>query len=304
MINRYSYKDITWIDLEAPTREEVLKVATEYNIDSKIAEDLLTPSLKARVEVYPEFLCLTLHFPALKHSHKMGTDQEIDFIIGKKFMITTRYDAMDPIHEFSKIFEVNSILEKSSLGKHSGFVFFYMITHIYHALTHELNFIRDSLRDIEEKIFSGKEKEMVLALSKVSRNLLDFKRATDLHKEILQSLHTAGVDFFGQEFAPNMRLILSEYYKIENGAKNNLDFLRELRDTNNVLVSTKQNEIMKTLTGIALIAVPVSLISALFQIDAVSRPIIGKPNDFWIILSVMGATVLLMYAYFKHKKWL
>lgn len=304
MINRYVYRDITWIDIESPTREEIKEISTEFNINSFVSEDLITPSIKPKVEVYQDFICLTLHFPAIKHSHKYSANQEIDFIIGKKFLITTRYDSIDPLHEFSKIFEVNSILDKSEMGKHGGYLFFHMIKHVYKSLGHELDYIRDNLKDAEEKIFSGMEKEMVMAISNINRNLLDFKRATDPHKDILNSLELAGSHFFGSEFSVVLRLISGEYFKIESVVKNNLEFLKELRDTNVALVTTKQNEVMKILTSIAIIAVPTSVISSLFQINAVSRPIIGKEGDFLVIILLMSGSMFLMYAFFKYKKWL
>jgi Mg2+ and Co2+ transporter CorA len=80
--------------------------------------------------------------------------------------------------------------------------------------------------------------------------------------------------------------------------------LHELRETNNSLVSTKQNEVMLVLTLTAFVTFPLSLMASLFGMGALHTPIIGQPFDFWIILTIMGIASLAMFGYFHYKKWL
>jgi len=82
------------------------------------------------------------------------------------------------------------------------------------------------------------------------------------------------------------------------------DFLHELRETNNSLLSTKQNETMRVLTIMALLTFPLALFVAIFDINATSNPIIGLPYDFWIIVGAVVSVGIAMFAFFKHKKWL
>src|SRR3989344_2952266 len=197
MVSRYTHKSVTWVDVETPTKEEVRKLMDEFSIHPLVAEELLLPTVKPKVELYnDQFIYLILHFPAFRHTHTAGTDQEVDFIIGRNFIITTRYDTIDPLHKFSKIFEVNSILDRSDIGEHAGFVFFYMIKKLYKALEHELEYISDRLHATEEHIFKGMEKEMVIELSNISRELLAFKQAIALHREVLESFEIAARSFF------------------------------------------------------------------------------------------------------------
>src|SRR3989338_10005026 len=121
MISRYTYKDLVWIDLESPTQEEVRGVMEEFDIHPLVANELLVSTLRPKVDLYSNFIYLILHFPTISHKHRGKTEQEIDFIVGKKFLITTNYDLVDSLHEFSKVFEVHSILERSNIGDHAGY---------------------------------------------------------------------------------------------------------------------------------------------------------------------------------------
>jgi len=200
--------------MERPTHAEVRALMEEFDIHPIVADELLSPSLRPKVDRYPDFIYLILHFPAIRHSHSTS-QQEVDFLIGKKFIITVRYELLDPLHKFSKIFEVNSILDKSDIGAHAGFLFFYMIRKIYASLGHELTIIGEALKDVEDRIFKGQEREMVAQLSIVHLDLLSFHRALRLHKPVLQSLGYACEEFFGKDFRHYTDNIVGEYYKVE-----------------------------------------------------------------------------------------
>ena len=302
MITRYSHKNLTWVDLESPTQDEVRSIMNEFHINPLAADELLAPTLKPKVDTYENFIYLILHFPAFKHSNTLNQNQEVDFVIGKNFLITARYDTIDPIHKFSKVFEVNSILDKSDMGTHAGYLFFYMIKKLYKAISHELEFLENSLDEIEEQIFRDREREMVVEISKVSRQLLNFKQALVAHKDVLSSFEAAGKSFFGTAFSYHLRTIVGEYYKVENEIKFNVETATELRETNNSLLSTKQNEVMKTLTLMSFIALPLTFIASIFGMN-IELPLIGAESDFYIILGIMGAIAIPLFLFFRFKRW-
>ncbi|MDP2593668.1 MAG: magnesium transporter CorA family protein [bacterium] len=304
MITRYKHKNLHWIDIDSPSADEIRKISDEFGIHPVVSNELLSPTLKPRVDLYENYIYLILHFPSFHGALGERKINEVDFIIGRDFILTTHYEEIDALHKFSKIFEVNSILDKSDIGKHAGFVFFYMVREAYQSLLNELEAVKDSLERIQERVFRGKEKEMVRELSYASRNLLDFTRATKLHKEVLHSFQVAGEKFFGADFTYHLRSILGEYYKVDDAISGNRAFLEELRQTNNSLLSTKQNEIMKVLTIMAFITFPLSLIAGIFGMNTDNLPIVGHPQDFWIVVGLMAILTAIFFWFFKHKKWL
>ncbi len=304
MITKKEHNNIIWIDLESPTKEEVHEIMDEYNIHPTVAEEMLLPSIKPKVELYEDSIYLILHFPAFKHTHKGQHNQEIDFVIGKDFIITTRYDTIDSMHTFSKIFEVHDALHTDVHRDHVGLIFLQMIKELYRSLEHELEYINDSLHEIETNVFKGKEKEMVVELSSVSRDLLNFKQAICTHKDIVALFQTLGKRLFGDDFPYQLESLQHERSKVLHSLETNVAFLSELRETNNSLLSTKQNEVMKVLTILAFITFPLSLVASVFGMNTTYTPVLGIENDFWIIVGVMMFATFLMFLYFKHKKWL
>lgn len=304
MIHTYRYKNITWVDIEQPNPEDIRLIISTYGIEPTIAEELLFATPDQMVEKYSSYLYLVLHFPAWKHTHS-GKIQEIDFIIGRDFIITARYDSIDALHKFGKKFEVFEVLERRKTeAVHAGSLFYFMMREIYQSLHDELAVASDMLGDIEEKMFAGKEREMVRELSKLSRELITFRQAMELQDDILSAYHVAAVNFFGEGYEYEMSLIQKEYSQVVRLAAGYTESLDELRDTNDSLLSNKQNEIIKVLTVILFITAVMQIFLGLFAIDNIARSVIGTPNDFWVLLGglvVIGVTMLM---YFSKKDWL
>lgn len=308
MIQKQIYNNLTWIDLESPTHDEVRMLIDEHQIDPLVANELLSPTLRSRVDLYPNGIYLILHFPIAQIGKEADphtkTVQEVDFFIGHDFIITTHYDSIDALHDFSKVFEVNSILDKSDMGHHCGYIFFYMIETFYRDMMERIENIRHTLGHAESRIFSGEEKKMVIELSQLKRLLLTFKESLTLHREVLQSFDVAGQKFFGEEFKYHLHGILGEYYKVQSAMDSTKEYLDELRDTNDSLLSTKQNEVMKTLTVVNFIILPLSLLAGIFGMNTITMPIIGHPRDFLIVVLAMLCVALIIFIYVKSKKWL
>lgn len=304
MVTKHEYHDLAWIDVENPSVDEVRSLMEEYSLDPNVCEEMLSPSIRSKIETGEDYIHLVLHFPALRHTNNSDGDQEIDFILGKNFIITTRYDTIDALHKFSKIFEVKAILGREEMAPDAGDIFLAMMTKLYRGIGHELEFIHDELEEAETQIFEGREKEMVVVLSNLSRDLLNIKQALNPHRDVLEALRTKAVDMFGEDYRRAHTNIIGEYHRINSLRSSNADSLLELRETNNSLLSTKQNETMKVLTIMTFITLPLSLVASIFGMNADAMPIVGQPFDFWIITGMMVLISLALFLYLTKKNWL
>ncbi len=300
MITTRSFMDQTWIDLNSPTKEEIDSLVLTQNINPIIAKDLITPTPSQYAQDKDEIIYVVLHIPAFKHSHSVSSLQEVDFIISKDSLITTRYDSIDALHYFAKQIEVSEILNK---GENSN-IFFGMMKEIYKSMADELAYTEDWMKQIEDKIFEGQERKMVFAISSVSRNLLNFRRIVGSHGNVFEFLRDTGAKKFGQDFGEQAKILLEEWRQIMRIINNQIDLITELRETNNSMLSTKQNEIMKIFTILAFVTFPLALIASIFGMNTSSMPIVGNHNDFWIIMGIMFVTSVVMFSYFRYKKWI
>lgn len=309
MVNTYTYNGLTWVDIESPTRDEVLEVTKKYNLLGTVGEELLSPSSEPKVELHNECVYFNLDIPTrMKQGHK-GTivNKEVDFVVGKNFIITTRYDVIEPLHNFLKVFETNSILDKKSekgMGEHAGFIFYHMLKKLYAHVGSDLWNIRDDIRRAESQIFEGQEKRIVVVLSYIAREVIDAQQILRTHNETLELVGAAMEKFFGVNFRYHTDDLVVEYKKVVDNVRNLHELVHVLRETNDSLLSTKQNETMKTFTMMAFVTFPLTLFVSLFTIPASHTPILGYPYDFEIIVGIVILAIIVMLTTFKYKKWL
>ncbi|MBU6390445.1 hypothetical protein KGQ31_02760 [Patescibacteria group bacterium] len=305
MISKHTEAGVTWVDMERPTHDEIHAVMAEWSIHPLIGEELLARNVRLRSATHGNFVFFNLLFPVLhrKLSGRSLEQNEIGFVIGTNVIVTVRHAPIDALHQFAKLFEVDSILSRNGMGSNAGFVFFHMMRLLYDRLLHELDSLGDSVRIIEEQIFKGRERAMVLKISEVARELVDAKRVLRPHREILQMFESAGRRFFGEDFSYYSQAIISEYDKVHSTLTSITESVAELRETNNSLLTTKENETMKRIAIIAFLSLPASVITGFFQMSTVHTPLVGQPNDWLIIMLIMFDITIFLFAAAKMRKW-
>lgn len=303
MITRYEHEGVVWVDIENPEIDEVVAIANEFELGSLIVDELITPTAKPRIDVFPEFVYAVLHFPALRYTHGLEVNHEIDIVFGKNFIITTHYSTASATYDLAKAFEAASLLRAGTSTMNTGLIFLELAQRLYQAADNELDALEDTISDIEENIFHGNERAMVSALSYASRELLTHKRLLGTHHDILESFEKAVRSLFGDEMGRYVRAANTLHYRVHNRALIMNDILNELRETNMALLVTRQNEITKNLTIVAFITFPLSVIAAVFGMNTTYTPVVNHPHGFWIIVGAMAVLTVAFFAYFKIKKW-
>jgi magnesium transporter len=312
VIKQIKHKNLLWLDLTNPTKEEVESLSESFKIHPFIRAELRQSTPRPKIDLYDEAIFLVLHFPNENSTRKSdGINQagtkEVDFVLGQNFIITTHYEEIQTLEEFAKILEASeSLSQRHGKKLHAGYLFYYIIRQLYESLEPGLHFINDNLKRIEQKIFNDQEKEMVKTLSNINHCLLDFRWTLKDHEEILHSLEAASREFYGENFDYPIQSIISDYRKVMNNLENNEQAFRELRIINESMLNIKNNEIIKNLTILAFIFLPATMIGTIFGMSGTdfNMPIIKNDYGFWISFAMMIVTAIFSYLFVKFKKWL
>lgn len=304
MIKKISIGDVSWIDIQNPISNEIEHLCDELNIPDFIKNELLPKILKSKIERYDDGTFLVLHFPYPGSSRDKSQELEVDFLIHKNYLVTLHYSKLNTINEFSFFLE-HKIAEKNNSEEINGGVLFYEFLKIfYQRIYHRLLDFNSRLHKIETEIFEGRENNAVKLISQAKRTLLDFKQSLRFHRDILVSLEEISAENFGKDYRRKITRLIAEHSKLQNMMDSHKEILNDLHMTNDSLMTTKTNDVMKKLTIMAFITFPLSLLAAIFGMNTENTPILGIPNDFWAIILLMIMGVLGMLLYFKHKKWL
>ncbi len=305
MIFRYEYPGGVWVDLEKPTVDEIRYIAQEFSISERIEAELLFPTPSPLVAGDENAALLVLHFPAHETENGATKDQELDFVIGTYFIVTVRYEVIVPLHHLKKLLEAQEII-----GHHSDIntdvLLEILFAHLYTAIRNYTNHTADALKRVERDMFDGHERDTVRSISNISRKFLHLESALSSQEEpfgrFLKMLTER--NFFGASFLERAQRIEAERLQVARLIKTHRAITSELRETNIALIEARQSEIMKTLTIVNFIFLPLGLISWTFAMRTEGMPLIDSPNAFWIVLAIMLGVATLLTLFFIKKRWL
>ena len=307
MTTTHTHRGLVWIDLQSPNDKEIGDVVKRYGLNPLVGEELKDSPSSAKVNFYKDYILVVMTLPVRVHAGESYeiVDREVDFVIGKNFLITSRTETIEQLEYFAKIFDANAALDKDSAIEHAGHLFYYIVQRIYNGMFQDLENIRDALRLAESHIFNGDEKKMVEVLSFLSRELIDFKQTAHSHHDVWSELttFTEKSDLFGNEFYSYVHTIKDESSHINETIVNARELLADLRETNDALLNTKQNEIIKVLTLISFMFYPLKFIASVFTIPGINVPLTQSRYGWWIIDGIMLLVAIGIAVYFNRKGW-
>ncbi|MEK7500634.1 MAG: magnesium transporter CorA family protein [Patescibacteria group bacterium] len=295
----------TWLDIKDPSPKELQFLARNYGLHHLIIESLKEPTIRSNAEDYNGYLYVVLHFPVFNPAKKISEPVEIDFIITPDTLISVRYQKIEPLEDLLQKCKLpQSALKDRTMSKGAIYLFYHIVKGLYDFSLRQLDHVDSKIGQIEEAIFSGHHKEMLLALSLARSDVLNFLRTLRPQNTVLESLLGRSDDGLEKQARPYLIDLLGLHHRVLNQAESNRETIEGLQTTNDALLEHRTNEIMKVLTIMAFITFPLTLLANIFSMNTQTTPLVGRPYDFWIIVAIMLAAVLTFFVYFKHKKWL
>lgn len=303
MIERFKQGKLIWINLKNPSTDEVQKAMVELDLPPQLMTDLTTTVPRNTAVKIEDTIKITLDFPVVKQL-SIDHQYEVKFLVSKKSLLTVQYEEMEGIDRFKRQFEVATTLRKSQKHITGAHLFISLFNNLYETTSSKLDYIESKLADIESQIFENNEKQMVYEISNVSKKLIAFRHTIHGHEDIFKETHILFGNTYGTSFNTDLEAIEGQYFVLQRKANAQYETLAALRETNAAMLTTKQNEVIKTLTIMAFITFPLTLFSSMFGMNTEATPIIGHKADFWIIVAIMISVTIGFFTFFRHKKWL
>ena len=302
MINRYEHKDVTWLEVLKPTSDEIREIFTECDLPATFAGDLTSMTPLTEVKSEKGALKITLDFPIVKRTD-MKHPHEVKFIMTKTHLVTIRFEDIGAIENFAKSFEVLTLLKSKRERGTGAHLFLSLLTSMYENMSTKLDYLESRMRTAEDELLSDHEKEMLYEISDINRRIISFRHTLNAHDMALAQLEERVVDAFGKTYTSRVHSLRSTYLQLTERVGAFSHTIENLRDTNNTLLSAKQNEVMKNLTVMAFVTFPLTLFASIFGMNTTTTPLVGYQHDFWVIVGFMVLVSIGFFFYFKHKHW-
>ena len=179
----------------------------------------------------------------------------------------------------------------------------YVLEMLLESCFPRLDHISKKLDHIEKEIFAGNEKEMVLEISFVKRDILNFRRTMKPQKSVFESLTRENHKFIEKELRPYYQDLIGTNIRVWNMLESAKETIESLEATNNSLLSNQLDMTMKVLTIFSAILLPLTVYSNIMSMST-DIPFHTSPQAFWFHVSIMIGIAVMTFIIFKLKKWL
>lgn len=306
MRQEVKYKNFIWIDISKPSQNDINFLKENFHFHPLVLKELKRPSLRAHIDHWQDYLYFVYHTPEFESELQTSQPREIDFLITKTHLITVHYQPIEVIEEIFKKSKTSSDYLIFYLGQGPGEGLYRILEESIKFSLRQLTHIGEKIDQVEKLIFDERANEVkkVERISSIKRDILNFQLISRPHQKLLHSLFIKGNKFFGRKFKIYFSNLEQDHLKVSDTLQNYRDIIESLETTSSNLINIKMNNVMKLFTILAFVTFPLSLFTSMFGMNTVNTPIIGGRYDFWIIVIIMSVITVLMFVYFRYKKWI
>lgn len=287
-----------WIDIVDATPDEISRLGDIFELHPVTIEDFADEGTRVKIEVFENYTFIVLY--TLSMEDRL-TKYEYDVLISENFIITkdTRKDSKI----LGKLKNDDKALYKI-LNKGPDFLLHMIMDKIIDAYFCIIEDLDVTVEKIEDELFEKGNKESLKKVIELKRDVSLFKRIVVSEREELLGLLRKESLFVADEtkiyFRDNYDSIISIFDSLDSMR----DSLIGIQDTYLSYTSNKLNEIMKVLTIIATIMMPLTLISGIYGMNFEYMPELKWRYGYYITLTLMFIIGSVMLYYFRKKEWL
>jgi len=294
---------ITWINVEGLHRTEVVeKLGSCYGLHPLLLEDVLNTDQRPKVEYYDRYLFIVLRM-IYNHSRSNGCiNEQVSIIVGPNYVLSLQEgkegDTFDPIRE--QIRTGKGKIRKMG----TDFLAYSLMDSVVDSYFTIIERIGDDIETLEESVATHPTDSTLRAIQRLKREMIELRRALWPLREVISNLQRKESPLVTESTEPYLRDVYDHVIQIIDSIENYREMLTGLMDIYLSSISNRINEVMKVLTIIATIFIPITFLAGVYGMNFEYIPELRwrwSYPIFWVIVVVV---IIMMLKYFRKKRWI
>lgn len=295
-------KQIAWIDVEGLHDVPVLEqVGHVFDLHPLVMEDILNTDQRPKVENYGEYIYIVLKMLCYDEVKNEIVADQVSIILGKNYVLSFQegeLDVYDPIRRRLKD-------EKSRLrNTGSDFLAYSIIDAIVDNYFYVLEKFGDKIEDVEDELVKKPGISTLNVIHRSKRGMLFLRKSVWPLRELAGSLEREESDLLSDSVRIYLRDVHDHAVYLVDTIETFRDMLSGMLDIYLSSVNNRMNEIMKVLTIIATLFMPLSFVAGVYGMNFKYMPELEWRHGYPAIMGFMAAVAGVMFIYFRRKKWL
>lgn len=303
---RITGERITWVNITDPTIHDVAWLRRNYSFFHPLnLEDVISHIERPKVDDEGDYLFVVMHFPLWDPITRLSRASEVDFFIGRNFIVTIHDGVLKPLNQLFASSDTRPEERQSLLGKSAGHAFYVIVDKLVDYVFPILYKVESNIRTLEERIFDEASGAAIIRdIAIVRRDAIALRRIIRQQIPILEALERTKTPVIHEELEEFFGDLLDHIQRARDIIDEDAEIITGISDTADTLISHRLNNVIRILTVFSVIMLPLTFISSVFGMNVQFPFDEQHPDSFLVISTVMLLITVVMLVYFRRRKWL
>jgi magnesium transporter len=293
---------VTWINVSGIHETAVLeKLGACFDLHPLVMEDIMNTTQRPKVEDYETYLYVVLKMVYEDEKRDEIVEEQVSIILGDTYVISFQEngrDVFDQIRE--RIRNSRGLIRKSG----ADFLAYALIDAVVDGYFNVIERFEEMIEFLEDRVVSDPSRENLSVIHDTKIEAIKLRKSISPLRELIGFLERGESPLIHKETIIYLRDVYDHTIRLIETVETIRDMLSGMLDIYLTNVSNRMNEIMKVLTIITTIFIPLSFITGVYGMNFQHMPGLANLYGFPAILGLMLVVFLLMMLFFKRKKWM
>ena len=293
---------VTWINVDGIHKvENIEKIGNHFGVHSLVQEDIVHTEQRPKVEEFEDHIYIVLKMIAYDEENKRTLSEQVSLILGPNYVISFQErqgDIFDSIRERIR----NSKGRIRKLG--ADYLAYTLLDTVVDHYFLVLEKFGERIIELEDELVSNPRPEDLQEIHRLKREMIYLRKSVWPLREVISNLEKTETSLIVQSTQFYLRDVYDHTIQIIDTVETYRDMLSGMHDTYLSSISNRMNEIMKVLTIIATIFIPLTFVAGIYGMNFEFMPELGWRWAYFAVWGVILGIALIMIFYFRRKKWL
>jgi magnesium transporter len=293
---------VTWINVCGLHETDYIKqIGEKFDIHSLVLEDILNTETRPKIEITDNYIFISMKMLSYNAEQRDMGSEQVSFILGKNFLFSfleKSDEIFDPIRK--RISSETAKIRKRQCDYLLYALMDVVVDHYFLMLEQ----VEEEINQLDDEVINQTDKSQIEKIYKLKTKLLLARRSIYPVREICNKLIREETDLINDKIQPFLKDLLDHIIQITESTELLREITISLMETHLSMMSNKMNEVMKVLTIIATIFIPLTFVAGIYGMNFEYMPELGWRWAYFAVWGVMIVVTIALLLFFRRRKWL
>lgn len=303
MIETLKIGTLRWHHILNPTEDDLEYLANNFHFHPLDIEDCRSDiNQRPKVDIYDDYYFMILNFPNFDRQNRFLKIREVKIFWGEEYVITIGKSHWVVAEMFKEALNQEDNGEDFEVGS-SDQILYQILERLMKSTQTIIRKVGDDVDSINRSLFTIKADKTIETISVIRKNIIMLNTMFKPQLPLFGKFESGQIEGYASNMEDYWGNILDYYKQMWDMTEDYAELIEGLSQTYDSLQANRTNEIIKILTLISSILLPLTFLTGLYGMN-VDLPLQNDSRSFWIVVVTMLIIVVLMYTFFKRKKWM